>query len=131
MLLLLHVPPAVEQLRVVDEPTHTFDAPVIIAAEGLTLTVTDAVLVQPLAFIAVTEYVVVLDGLALGLAQFTHDRPDVGDHTYVVAPLALNAVLPPVHIVALGLAETVGLLLTVTVTVAVLTQPAALVPVSV
>jgi hypothetical protein len=40
-------------------------------------------------------------------------------------------VLPPVQIVVFGLADTVGLLLTVTVTEAVLTQPAALVPVSV
>lgn len=59
-------------------------------------------------------------------------RPVAGDHAYVLAPLAPSVVDEPAHIVvAPPVAVTVGNALTVIVVVAVLLQPAALVPVSV
>ena len=44
--LLLHVPPEVTSLIVIDDPTHTDDGPAIAAAVAA-LTVTAAVLLQP------------------------------------------------------------------------------------
>lgn len=57
-------------------------------------------------------------------------KPVAGDHVYVEAPLAVNVALEPLHIVAGGTLTT-GIGLTVTVTVVVFVQPAALVPVMV
>jgi hypothetical protein len=55
-----------------------------------------------------------------------------GDQAYVVAPLAVNNVDSPLHIIgSLVLAKTLGSVLTVTVIMLVLTQPALLVPVTV
>jgi hypothetical protein len=49
VLLLLHVPPAVASLRVIDKPEQTADGPVMV--EGKALTVTTEVVAQPVAVI--------------------------------------------------------------------------------
>jgi hypothetical protein len=46
---------------------------------GVTLTVTNAVLVQPAAEVPVTVYVVVVAGDAFGFGQLVHDKPVEGD----------------------------------------------------
>jgi hypothetical protein len=100
----------------------------VTVGNAFTLTVTVAVFTQPLALVPVTVYVVVVVG------DTVTDEPDKlpGFHTYVEAPLALNEVLPPTQIAEfVELAVTVGNGLTVTPTVAVFTQPLALVPVTV
>jgi hypothetical protein len=58
----------------------------------LTVIVTWAVAVQPLASVPVTVYVIVEDGLAETLAPVVLLRPVAGDHEYVLAPLAVNVV---------------------------------------
>jgi hypothetical protein len=53
-----HVPPEVELAIVVDDPSHTFEAPVIEATTGNGFTVTtvaDEVVAQPAAFVTATE----------------------------------------------------------------------------
>lgn len=95
--------------------------------ETVTVTVVSAVQVP---VVPVTVYVVVVAGFAVTVA------PDVAlspaDHAYVVAPLAVSDVLPPGQIVGLaGVTLTAKELETVTVTVAVELQPAAVVPVTV
>ena len=100
----------------------------VTVGNAFTLTVTVAVFTQLLALVPVTVYVVVVVG------DTVTDEPDKlpGFHTYVEAPLALNEVLPPTQIAEfVELAVTVGNGLTVTPTVAVFTQPLALVPVTV
>lgn len=76
---LTHVPPEVEQLKVVVRPRQTLAVPVIVAASGLTLTITLAVPVQPLPVVPVTVYVVVTVGLAVVLAQVGHESAVAGD----------------------------------------------------
>ena len=100
----------------------------VTVGNGLTVTPTVAVFTQPLAFVPVTVYVV------LAVGDTVTDEPDKlpGLHTYVEAPLALNEVLPPTQIAEfVELAVTVGNGLTVIVRVAVPTQPADDVPVTV
>ncbi len=100
----------------------------VTVGNAFTLTVTVAVFTQLLALVPVTVYVVVVVG------DTVTDEPDKlpGFHTYVDAPLALNEVLPPTQIAEFAeLAVNVGNGLTVTPTVAVFTQPLALVPVTV
>ena len=61
-----------------------------------TVTLYVAVLVQLLALVPVTVYVRVAVGLAT--AGFIFDavvKPEVGDHTYVLAPAAVSVVLCP------------------------------------
>jgi hypothetical protein len=60
-----------------------------------------------------------------------HDKPVAGDHTYVAPPLAVSVVEEPAHMETPDPALIVGSELTVTVTVAELLHPAALVPVTV
>jgi hypothetical protein len=117
---------------VVDEPAHiaTFDPPLIVG-NALTLTVTVAVLEQPPATDPVTVYVLVEAGLAVTLAPVVADRPVAGAQLYVVPPLAVNVVDAPAQIATLEPALIVGTELTVTVTLAVFTQPLASVPVTV
>jgi hypothetical protein len=57
----------------------------------LTVTVTCAVAVQPLA-VPVTVYVIVEEGLAETLAPVVALRPVAGDHVYEFAPLAVRVV---------------------------------------
>jgi hypothetical protein len=66
---------------VVDVPSHIVTLLLAVTFGRLfTVTVTVAVLLQPLAFVPVTVYVVVVVGLATGLAQLLHDKPVDGDH---------------------------------------------------
>lgn len=82
--------------------------------------------VQPAAVVPVTLYVVVLVGVAV------NDAPlPVGLHVYVLAPLAAIVELWFKQIAAgVAVAATVGSGFTVSVTVVVPVQPAAVVPVT-
>ena len=73
----------------------------------------------------------VLVGVAVTLAPTVADRPIDGDHVYVLAPEAVRPVDPPAHMATLDPALTGGRLFTDTVTVAVLLQPPAFVPITV
>jgi len=76
--------------------------------------------------------VVVTVGLAVTEAPVVALSPVAGAQVYVLAPLAVMITDPPAQIAgALGVLVTVGSGLTVTVTVVVLLQPAALTPVMV
>jgi hypothetical protein len=100
----------------------------VTVGNGLTVIVRVAVPTQPADDVPVTVYVVVVVG------DTVTDEPDKlpGFHTYVEAPLALNEVLPPTQIAEFAeLAVTVGNGFTVIVRVAVPTQPADDVPVTV
>ena len=57
--------------NVVDSPTHTIegDALIVIDGDALTVTVTDAVAEHPPAFVPITEYDVVEEGLTEILAE--------------------------------------------------------------
>ena len=89
-------------------------------AVGVVFTViaTVAVAEHPLV-VPVTVYVVVADGVAFGFAIEGLLNPVVGNHAYVVPPLAVNGVEVPEQIVAVPLADTDGIGLTVTVTTCV------------
>jgi len=65
-----------------------------------------AVFVQPLPSVPATVYVVVAAGLAVTVEPVVPDKPLVGLHTYVVAPVAVSVVLNPEQIDA-GEAEAV------------------------
>ena len=116
-------------LKVVDAPVQRLveEAPATTVGNGLTVIVTVEVFVQPLAFVPVTVYVVVLVGLTTGLPLRLP-----GIQVYVAAPLALKVDEAPTQIVVDdALATTVGNGLTVIVTVEVFVQPLAFVPVTV
>jgi hypothetical protein len=93
---------------------------------GVVFTVTTIVfvaLVHP-PVVPVTLYVVVVVGLADTLEPVVALRFVFGDQAYVVAPLAVNVVELPEHIVGGAERVTVGVAFTVTTTVAVaLAQP--------
>jgi hypothetical protein len=86
------------------------------------------VAVHPLV-VPVTVYVVVTVGFAVTVAPVVEDNPVEGLHVYVVAPLAVSIVLPPVQIVAEdGVTTTTGTGFTVAVTCVLgPSQPAAVV----
>jgi hypothetical protein len=103
------------------------DADAITFGKLFTVIVTLDVLLQPLAFVAVTVYVVVAVGETVG-----EPVKLPGTHEYVVPPVALNTLEPPKQI-ALGeaVATTFKTLLTDIVTALVLLHPLALVAVTV
>src|SRR5215203_4867272 len=70
-----------------------------ISAEGdcVTLSVTDCVLTQPDAFVPVTVYVVVVEGVAIVTEPLVTERSVAGDHTYVLAPDAVSVELVPLQ----------------------------------
>ena len=81
---------------------------------AVTVTVTFAVPVQPAALVAVTVYVVVVEGLAVTVAPDVAERPVEGDQAYVEAPDAVRETFPPEVIEGdAGVITTVGLALTV------------------
>jgi hypothetical protein len=94
--------------------------------DGLTVTVTLEVEVHPLV-VPVTVYVVVAEGASVWLL------PDKlpGIQLYVAAPEAASVVLPLVQMPVLPVIATVGVGLTVTVTVEVAAHPLAATPVTV
>ena len=100
----------------------------VTVGNGLTITLTVVVPVHPAVLVPVTVYVVV----ALGVTVLLAPVPNPLDQLYVLAPLAVNTELAPLHIAA-GLADAVtdGNGFTVTLTVAVPVHPAGLVPVTV
>jgi hypothetical protein len=69
--------------------------------------------------------------LAVTLAPVVEDNPVDGDQLYVEPPVAVKPVEAPLQIATLEPLLITGIAFTVTVTVAVLLQPAALVPVTV
>jgi len=118
--------------NVVDKPEHILrSGPALTGGNGATVTVTVLVLLQPPDTDPVTVYVVVVAGLATGLAQLVHDRPVDGLHENVVAPVALSVTVLPGQSVWAGPALTGGSVTTLTVTVLVLIHPLAPVPVTV
>ena len=94
---------------------------------GVVFTVTTTVageLGQPVV-VPITLYVIVEFGLAFTLAPVVALRFVFGDQAYVVAPLAVNVVELPEQIVGGADNDTVGVVFTVTTTVAgALGQPA-------
>ena len=109
-------------VSVVEDPLQIGFVPdvAVTVGEGLTVTVSCEVFVQPFAAVPVTVYVVVPPGETVtGLPGI-----EPGFQTYVEAPLPVRFVLPPTQI-GLVLAEevTVGFVLTVIATWAVLEQP--------
>lgn len=102
-------------------PAHTAglagETDMVISASTFTSAV--AVLVHPLC-VPVTVYVCVLVGEAATVAPVVPLNPVAGDHEYVVAPLAVSVVLPPVQMVLeSGVTVITGSGVTVTVVVAV------------
>ena len=77
---------------------------------------------QPFESVPVTVYIVVVDGFAITLAVFVALNPVDGVHTYVVAPLAVKAVLKPSQIVASEPALTFGNWFAVTVVTALVEE---------
>lgn len=115
-------------------PLHITAEPGVAVTVGVALTVMVlvAVLVQPDALVPLTVYVVVARGAAVSGVPVEALRPDAGDQEYVTPPPALTVVDAPRQIdVAPPPAVIAGKALTVIVLVAVLVQPAALVPVTV
>ena len=113
-------------------PVHIDTLPdVLTVGSALTVTVSDAVFVQPFAAVPVTVYVVVTVGVAVTGVPVVALKPVAGPHTYVAAPPALSEVELPMQLLTLPEVVTVGSGLTVTVTLPVLVQPPASVPVTV
>ena len=109
-------------------PWHKGNGPLaVILGKLYTSTSVVAVLLHPFASVPVTVYTVYVLGVTLHVAV-------LGPPTqlYVVAPPPLNTLLLPLHTIGVPeLAVTVGLAFPVTSIVAVLEQPAPLVPVTV
>jgi len=117
---------APEPLKVTAVPAQTvWLIPALTLGAAFTVTVACAVLLQPLASVPVTVYVVVDVGVK-AIALFT-----LLFHAYVVAPDPLKVTAVPAQTVWLIPALTLGAATTVTVACAVLLQPLASVPVTV
>jgi hypothetical protein len=97
--------------------------------EELTVMVIDAVLIHPAAVFPVTVYVSVPVGFAVTLVPVLELNPMVGVHVYMLAPLAVNVALFPVHmLVSEATTVTSGTGLTVIFTLAESLHPFASVP---
>ena len=124
----LAVKPTEPPLHNVVEP----DGVTLVVGTGFTVTATVFTALLHPAEVPVTEYVIVLAGLALIEDPVVALRAVFGDQLYVVAPLQFNAVELPAQIVdKMAVAVTVGVGFTVTTTVAVALQPLATEPVTV
>jgi hypothetical protein len=123
---------APEPASTVEDPSQILTLePAVTFGIAPTLTVTDAVFVQPLASVPVTVYVVVAVGNAVGDAHDVHERPVEGDHIYDVAPVAASKVDVPLQTKTLAPALTFGFGFTNTTMVSVPVQPLLLVPVTI
>lgn len=113
------------------KPGHV-DANDALTETRFTVIVRVAVLLQPLALVPVTVYVVVTDGIQFIGVPVDALRPVVGDQEYVVPPVAVSDVALPKHTIVVVLpAVIVGRAFTVIALVVVFTQPLASVPVTV
>jgi hypothetical protein len=81
--------------------------------------------------VATTVYNVVVAGLATGLVHEVQDSPVPGDQTYDTPPDGNNVVEEPAHKLTFGPASVGRVMLTPILTVSVLRQPFASVPVTV
>ena len=122
-----YVVPATElvALNVDDFPRQIDDGVDVGVITGIGLTVTNIVaeFEQP-PLVAETVYVVVLVGFAVTLEPVVDDKPVAGVQVYDVAALvAVNTVLPPGHIEALGETVNAKLFDAVTITCPVPEQP--------
>ena len=98
------------------------------AGKALTVTVTELVLLQPVALtVSVTVYTVVTVGLTVGLAaaELNPDGDDVHEYVLPLTAVAPSVVDDPVHKPRSEPAAAAGNGLTVTVTELVLLQPVA------
>ena len=102
----------------------------VTVGKGFTVTIDVAVAVHPATEVPVIVYVVVTAGLAVTEAPVVALNPVAGVQLYVLAPAAVNVVELPRQMVG-EFTVIVGKGFTVTEVVAVLIQPAALVPVTV
>ena len=85
-------------------------APAVIAGgAGFTVITTVLVAVQPAVLVPVTVYVVVVVGVAVTVSPVAADKPVLGDHAYVEAPVADKETLSPEQMVEPALTPTVGL----------------------
>jgi hypothetical protein len=105
--------------------------PALTVGNAFTVTDTCCVSLHPNVVVPTIVYVVVTIGVAMGDVQLVQDNPVAGVHVYVFAPDAVNVVELPAHIVLLVPGFTVGLGLTVTVTMPVSIHPLALLPVTI
>jgi hypothetical protein len=123
---------APEALRVVVVPLQIETAlPAVTTGKGLTVTVTNAVSLQPVPAVPITVYVVVLTGVATGFVAVSLLSVADGLHRYAVPPPAESVVFVPAQIAELALLAVTMIPLTFTVTTSVAEQPLRSVPVTV
>jgi hypothetical protein len=114
-------------VSVAEAPAHIVDTDAFILTLGATLTVIvfESVAVQPPAFVAVTEYVAVAEGLTV-----IDDDVDLLLHKYDEPPVAVSVVEAPAQIAdELALILTLGAAFTVIVFGTITVQPLEFVPV--
>jgi hypothetical protein len=107
---------------------------VTFAESGVTITVIVSVPWQPVGLVAVTIYVVVPTGLAVGFEQLLHVKFVDGDHEYVLppdTPVTVIKVEPLWQMLTSGPAFNAKAEVIVTVEVAVLLHPFPSVPITV
>lgn len=114
-----------------DLPEQIAAGATVTTGRGLTVMVTLPVLIQPLAAVPVTEYVVVTVGVAAGLVHVLHERLPDGDHRYDAAPETDSGAEFPLQIPAVVPVISTGSGRTVTLAVSVAVQPLDAVPVTV
>jgi hypothetical protein len=109
-----------------------FVAFTVTVGEGVTVTVTLSFALQPTEVVPKTVYVVVTVGVAVTGVPVGGVTLTEGAHVYDVAPLAVNEVLVPLHIVgAFGVTIKVGVGFTLIITFAVSIHPFTVVSVTV
>jgi hypothetical protein len=118
-------------LKAIVPPVHTEVAKAVIVGVVLTVTLTVAFEVHPPTAVPVTLYTPTFTALALLIIGFckVEVKPFGPVQIYVLPPVALNEIVPPVHTV-LPEAVIVGVVLTVTLTVAFEVHPPTAVPVT-